>query len=175
MKKDEYLKSSYDNVQSLIQFTDQKVTAVLLVVTLTIGIFISQINVLVFSLSDVTFIGILCFIFGFVFIVINILIMYIGLIKIISPSFAKNYEVCEHSLYYFGHIACLKRNEMKNEISKVDQKRIEIEIGDQLYEVSIILNRKNKRCAILIRLLFISLLVLLIYILSMYNLTTAST
>lgn len=175
MKKEDYLKSSFDNVQSLIQFTDQKVSAVLVVVTLTIGIFISQIDSLIVSIDKISFMNIACFILGLSFTIINIILMYIGLIKIISPSFASNYEISEHSLYYFGHIANLDKNSIKNEISSLDQKRMEKEVGDQLFEVSKILNRKNKYCALLIKLLFISLLILTLFILVKNNLTTAST
>lgn len=163
MNKDDYLKASFDNIQSLIQFTDQKVAAVLVVVTITTSIFITKVNNLSLSLTNISILGIAIFITGFAFCILNTLILYIGLIKIIRPSFAKHYNGSDFSLFYFDHIAIVSKNKFIEEADLIDQSRINKELADQLFEVSKILSKKNRKCNKLINLLFLSIVILILY------------
>ena len=61
MEKEDYLLSSFNNVQSLIQFADQKVASILLVDSITIGIFVSRATDFCISLSSITGWGLISF------------------------------------------------------------------------------------------------------------------
>jgi len=164
MDKIDYIKSSFENVQNLIQFSDQKIGAVLVAVTITIGVFINQISDLTFFKTDITIANVLLFIVGLIFVVLNIVIFYIGLIKTIRPAFARHYSPNDYSLFYFDHIATCEKDEVYLRLQKIDQSMMEKEISDQLFEVSLILRRKNKNCYIAINLLFISIGTLCLFI-----------
>lgn len=161
----EHVKSSFNNVQDLIKFTDQKIAAVLVVCGIKISIFFDHIKLLNFDSSNVSLYSVLIFVLGFAFIVITILIFYLSIIKVLKPGFAKFYNSSSYSTYYFEHIALNNKKELYKNIKKSTPKIIKYELTDQLYEVSKILYRKNKNCSKIMVLLFTNIIILCIYIL----------
>ena len=164
MEKVDYLLASINNIQSLIQFADQKVSAVLVVVSITIGIFISKIDCLYFSYKDITFLSVSLFIICLSFIVINLIVLFLGLIKVIKPSFAKYYKKGDTSLFYFEHIASNNRENIFNYVNELNKNRMEKELAEQLFEISKILTCKHKRCNCIINLLFASIIILILFL-----------
>lgn len=166
MEKEEYLLSSFNNVQSLIQFADQKVASILLVDSITIGIFVSQAKEFSFSINNLSFWNIVTFISGLIFVILNILILYKGIMKVLRPAFAKHYSSNDFSLFYFGHIASHNKTEVFEESKKINDKRITKELSDQLFEISKILNRKNREINKIAVYLFFSILSFVVFLFS---------
>lgn len=156
--KIEYLRTSFDNVQSLIQFADQKIGNLLLIDTITVGIFIAYATNYEFSLKNLTVWNILLFISGLIFTVSSVILIYKSIIKVIKPRFAKNYTDGAFSLYYFGHIGTVGKDKVLSEVSTLDENRMITELTEQLYEVSKILNRKYKECGVISVLMFVSVI-----------------
>ncbi|WP_078933524.1 hypothetical protein [Treponema porcinum] len=84
--KIEYLRSSFDNVQSLIQFADQKIGNLLLIDTITVGIFITYATNYELSLKDLTVWNILLFITGLIFTVSSVILVYKSIIKVVCSA-----------------------------------------------------------------------------------------
>ena len=166
MNKNDYLLISFNNVQSLIQFADQKVASILLVDTITIGIFISQASAFRISLSSITLIGIIAFVAGFVFIFSNLIALYKGIINVLKPRFAKYYKPEEISLFYFGHIANSEKKEVQKKANNISKKEMREELSAQLYEVSKILNKKNNEVSQICICLYVSIIAFVIFLVS---------
>lgn len=164
MEKEDYLLSSFNNVQSLIQFADQKVASILLVDSITIGIFVSRATDFCISLSSITGWGLISFFSGIVFIISNLIALYKGIIKVLKPRFAKFYKPNEISLYYFEHIANSKKDEVQKKANKLSKTVMYEELSAQLYEVSKILNKKNKQVSQICICLFISIIAFLFFL-----------
>lgn len=160
----EYLLACFNNVQSLIQFADQKVASILLVDSITIGIFISKATNFIISLSSTSFCGIITFLSGIVFIASNMIALYKGIIKVLKPSFAKHYEKTEFSLFYFEHIASSEKDVILRKAESITEKGKTEEISAQIFEVSKILSRKNKQVSHICMCLFISLIAFLFFL-----------
>lgn len=160
----EHLKSSFDNVQELIKFTDQKIAAVLVVCGIKISIFFEQIKSLVFDINNLNFNSIAIFVSGIIISVITVVILYLSIINVLKPGFAKFYKNSSYSTYYFEHIALNEKEELYKKINKCTLKDFKHELTDQLFEVSKILYRKNKNCSIIMVLLFINILCLCFFI-----------
>lgn len=163
MEKEDYLLSSFNNVQSLIQFADQKVASILLVDSITIGIFISRATDFCISFSSISLWGVVSFISGIIFIVSNFIALFKGIIKVLKPRFAKYYKPTEISLFYFGHIANSKKEDVQKKAKKITKTSMNEELSAQLYEVSKILNIKNNQVSQICVCLFISIAAFLIF------------
>ena len=166
MNKNDYLLSSFNNVQSLIQFADQKVASILLVDTITIGIFISQVTDFHLSFSTINFFGVISFISGLIFIISNIIALYKGIIKVLKPRFAKYYKPEEISLFYFGHIANSEKTGVQDKANQISKKEMREELSAQLYEVSNILYKKNNEVSQICTILFISIVAFVVFLIS---------
>lgn len=166
MEKNEYLLSSFNNVQSLIQFADQKVASILLVDSITIGIFISRVNDFQFSFLQISLWGIISFLSGCIFVISNIIALYKGIIKVLKPSFAKYYNKNDMSLFYFGHIANSSKEVVLSKAKKLTDGKMLEELSAQLFEISKILNRKNKQVSQICVCLFISIIAFLTFLVS---------
>ncbi len=162
--KIEYLRSSFDNVQSLIQFADQKIGNLLLIDTITVGIFITYATNYELSLKDLTVWNILLFITGLIFTVSSVILVYKSIIKVVKPRFARNYTTGAFSLYYFGHIGTVSKEKVITEVAALDENKMITELTEQLYEVSKILNRKYKECEIISVLMFVSVICFVLFI-----------
>ena len=164
MEKEDYLLSSFNNVQSLIRFADQKVASILLVDTITIGIFVSKASELTISLSLITFWGFIAFISGVVFIISNLIALYKSILKVLKPRFAKFYKPKEISLFYFEHIANSSKVDIQNKANKISKSKMNEELSAQLYEISKILNKKNNQVSQICTCLFVSIITFLIFL-----------
>lgn len=166
MDKDEYLLSSFNNVQSLIQFADQKVASILLVDSITIGVFVSQAKEYTLSINNLSFWSIVSFLAGLIFVILNVLILYKGIMKVLRPSFAKHYNSDDFSLFYFEHIASHNKTELIDESNKINDERITKELSEQLFEISKILNKKNREVNKISLYLFISIISFVLFLIS---------
>lgn len=166
MKKNDYLLSSFNNVQSLIQFADQKVASILLVDSITIGIFVTQASEYQISFSTIKFWNIISFISGLTFIISNFIVLYKGIMTVLKPRFANHYNKNELSLFYFGHIANAEKVDVQNKANKIKNKEMREELSAQLYEVSKILNKKNIQVSKICLHLFISIIAFIIFLVS---------
>lgn len=166
MEKEDYLLSSFNNVQSLIQFADQKVASILLVDTITIGIFVSRATDFCISFSSISLWGVVSFLSGIVFILCNLIALYKGIINVLKPRFAKYYKPTEISLFYFEHIANSKKDDVQKKAKKITQTNMNDELSAQLYEVSKILLIKNNQVSQICVCLFLSIIAFLIFLIT---------
>jgi len=165
MKKIDYLVSSFHNMQELIKFSDQKVTAILVVCSLEVTVFINIAEKYQIGLSNIRFWGILLFVVGIIFICMIGLIIYLGIYKVLKPRFAKDYKKGTYSCYYFEHIALNSKEMLREQVEEITEDSQINELTDQIYEIARILHNKNKYCSVLMNLVFWSTLVFMIYLL----------
>lgn len=164
MKKVEYLISSFNNVQELIRFTDQKVAAVLVICGIQITVFFERTKGLDIAFSSIGLINVLIFLFGLSFSCLLLIILYLSIFHVLKPGFAKNYSTIDFSCYYFEHIALNDKVTFDKKIAIIDEEEQKTEIRDQIFEVSKILYKKNKNCSIIMRLLFFSIISLVAFV-----------
>ncbi|RDG30557.1 hypothetical protein DV872_16185 [Oceanispirochaeta sp. M1] len=164
MKDIDFLLNSYNNTQELIRFTDQKVGSVLILCGIEISVFITIFNSLEFSFYNLSFFSISTFLFGLIFCISIITILFLSIHKILKPRYAKHYKKNNYSLYYFEHVALNSKSKLMKRTRTLSIKKMERIITDQLYEVSGILYKKNKYCSIIMDILFINILSLVLYV-----------
>jgi hypothetical protein len=165
MRKIDYLKSSFDNIQELIRFTDQKIATVLVVCGIEITVFFDLSKNFTVSVCNNTFIQISSFIVGVIFVLLNLIIMYLCIIKVLRPRFANHYSSKDYSIMYFEHIALNTKQMLKDEVYELDKERQVNELSDQLFEISKILYDKNRNCSVIFYMVFINIISLLVYVL----------
>jgi len=165
MDRVEYLKASFLNIQELIRFTDQKVASALVVSGIEIGIFYEISKRMVISIASISVLPIISAILGAAFVVTMILILCTSIFGVLRPRTAKHYKGSEYSTFYFEHIARCDKATLKAATRDLDNETQEAELADQLYEVSKILDKKNRSCSRVLALLFASILILGAYVL----------
>ncbi len=166
MKKTEYLLENFKNIQDLIKFADQKAAAILVVCGLILTIFIETAKKLTFSNQQNDFWGVITFLTGVAVIILIVLILYHCIFLIIKPKFANNYSDEQYSTFYFEHIAKNSLELLKTETESINDERISKDITEQIHEVSKILLKKNKALASSMNLLFITVAILLVFVLA---------
>lgn len=168
MKKADYLLENLKNIQDIVKFADQKATAILIVCGLLLTIFteIAKKSEITFEYASQTFWSISMFLSGFIFIILIVIILYICVVHVLRPKFAKHYNVNDYSTFYYKHIADKELSYFKKKISSLDNEKIIDDLTCQVYEISSLLKTKNRQCAKLMYILFSSLLVLLYFTLS---------
>lgn len=165
MKKIEFALESFKNIQDLIKFTDQKANAVLVISGLILTAFLHFSNDLVFvSFNKATIVEILSFLAGMLTIVGLVIVIYISIHNILKPRLAKNYEKKDLSLFYFEHINALGKKKIHTEYKELEEHKMLTLILDQQFEVSKILNLKIKALNKAFFILFVSVIILLIFI-----------
>lgn len=164
MEKSTYLLASYKNIQELIRFTDQKIGAVLVLCGIQLTLFWSNGDSLSFLSKELNLLQILINLSGIIFILLIVAILYLSIVKILKPRFARNYKEDEYTCLYFNHIASEGKHRFDLAVQDLDEKQIREELKDQIYEISKILSLKNRYCSIVMMLLFISILILTLYI-----------
>lgn len=167
MEKLEYLKSSFVNIQELIKFTDQKIASVLVLCGIEITIFFELSKNTIIIKNNLSLQSIITFLSGIVFLTLLFIIIYLSIMRILKPRFARHYNADQYSLIYFEHIALNDKTVLFDNIEKLNKNDKIQEFADQLYEVSKILYRKNKYCSIVMQLLFYKIISLIIYAFSM--------
>ena len=172
MEKIAYLISSYNNTQNLIKFTDQKIGALLVVCGIEASIYFENSKNFVLSCSNIGVWNWLMFIVGAVFVGLTVYVLYVGLIKVIRPRFAKHYSRDAYSIFYFEHIAVNDISVLRKSIDNISESIMIEEITGQIYEVSKIINNKNRNCAAIVKVLFASILLLSAYMLILKVLST---
>lgn len=170
MEKESFLIEDFKNIQELIRFNDQKAAAILVVCGIILTVFIEVSKKLTFAsiealkISEDLAIGVTTFVFGIMFCVTIVLILYQCIFNILKPKFANHYTNGDTSILYFEHIANRTKADFKTEIENVDDDSIIENLTDQIYETSKILLSKSKACALIMNLVFANILILLFYI-----------
>ena len=164
MDKISYALESFKNIQDLIKFADQKAGSILVVMGLIFTAFVQYLGNLTFSLTNITFIGVLTFIAGIVTIICLSYVIYYSIFKILKPRLAKNYLERELSTFYFEHISKEGKN-IHTRFETISKEIMLKDILDQKIEVSNILNEKNQNLAISFVWLFFSLIASMTFIL----------
>jgi len=163
MDRIEYIKASFDNIQELIRFTDQKIGSVLVVYGIEITIFYELSKVATFSLGNVSLIAVFAMIFGALFVISMLVILYISILGILRPRSARHYNNDQYSTHYFEHIALSSKEMLTKHIGKLTDKVQIQELSEQLFEVARILHEKNSRCSRVMVLLFCNIIFLVAY------------
>lgn len=171
MKKVDLALESYKANQELIKFVDQKSGIVLVVFGFILTIYLKTVEVLSFvnpfqqnkllEILSSLFIFILSISLG----VTLLLQIYLITYKIILPRLAKHYNKSKDSLIYYDHVANLEREKYFTLFKELDDSEILSQILCQNYELSIIIFEKNQFLSITIKLLFYSILQLVILLL----------
>jgi hypothetical protein len=172
MDKATFALEDFKNIQELIRFIDQKAGAVLVIYGFLITAFIEFAKNLIFinpfSLSTskaITF-SIITFLSGAILILILIYQIYYILFKIIEPKVASNYCKGEQCLYYFEHISNMKKSKFMDDIMQLSEDEMLQELSGQVFEVSKIMSKKREDFCKVIRFLYVSIIILLVFILS---------
>lgn len=167
MEKHSFAIESFNNIQGLIKFIDQKSGAVLVVSGLILKIFLEFSTKLVFvSFSSLSFTGTITFIFGTATVGLLTYVIYLLIFKVISPRLAKNYSENEFSLFYFEHLAKMGKEQINQQFENLEKERILKYILDQTFEISRILEEKTIALNDSMRYLFFSIVSLLIFVLT---------
>jgi len=170
MNKTDYLALSLNNIQELIKFTDQKISAVLIVCGIEITIFVEISKEFSLSRLALTSLSIICLLSAILFIIVVLAILFLCIFKVLKPRFAKHYNHKSYSMFYFEHIALNSKRKFKKAAKESNENSQITELCDQLYEISKILHKKNIYCASAMNLLFCSIVIIFIYSFLVYRL-----
>lgn len=166
MKKTEFALETFKNLQDLVKFIDQKTGATLVISGLILTVYLSFSKNLVFSdFNTIKLIEVIVFLSSIITLSSIIIVIY-KTIKILKPRLAKNYENDEKSLLYFEHLSEMTREQILNNYNEIDENLILKYFVDQQYEVSLILGKKTKELKKTFDYLFVSILFLIIFIIS---------
>ncbi len=167
MKKLEFALESFKNIQELIRFIDQKSGAVLVIAGLAFSGYIEFVKGLkLVSIDKVGFLNVICFLSSLATIVCLIIVIWISIFKVLKPRLAKNYTNDEHSLFYFEHLSKLGKQGATSEFENLTKTLMLKQIIDQQFEVSQIMEKKTKYLGISFNILFASVILLMIFILT---------
>jgi hypothetical protein len=164
MEKENFALESFKNIQELIRFVDQKSGAVLLVSGLIMTAFLEFSKNLIFNFESITSTGAFTFLFGVSTVLLLIYVIYLSIFKILRPRLAKFYSDGD-SLFYFGHLAHMDRNNILENFKNLDDATILKNLSEQIFEVSRILDAKSNELHNSMNYLYLSLLSLLAFIL----------
>ncbi|MGL5714644.1 MAG: Pycsar system effector family protein [Paraclostridium sp.] len=160
-----YCLDSFENIQGLIKFADQKSSGLLVIQGFLITIFINFFSDSQFvSMQKASFKEWLTFIFGLLFCITIIAQTLIIILKIIFPRGARNYENKDKCTFYYEHISKMDKS---NFIELVKSENIDENINaiaGQVYEVSKILEKKHENIKNTVGLLILSVIFLVIYV-----------
>ena len=171
MKKTDFALESFKNIQDLIKFIDQKSSLVLVVSGLIFTGYIEFIKDLIFiSPRDSNFWSILTFLSSLSTLICLTLVLYISIFKILKPQKAKHYGVSDKSLFYYEHLASIGKEQVLAEYDSISEDKMLKEIIDQQHEVSVILNTKQNEFGKSLIFLFVSMISIIIFILSSFQL-----
>lgn len=174
MDKNDLLQFNHSNIQELIRFMDQKAGALLVIygflftATIEYAKKLSFINPLQLNNGFLTTLSIAEFVIGLLLTFLLIQQIYIVLFRIIKPRNAKNYTPEELSIVYFDHISQMNKSEYINHIEELPEDNLKIliqnELASQVHEISCIMSQKSKNFNSVLRYLFISIFLLLLFI-----------
>lgn len=171
MDKTTFALEDFKNIQDLIKFMDQKAGFVLVIYGFIVTAFIevakniTLTNPFMLKSHEMIY-TLISFITGFALVCILIYQVYFIIFNVIGPKVASNYCEGEQCLFYFEHIAKMKKPRFKTEFQKLTEDNILNEILGQVYEVSIILNKKRENFCIVTKFLYGSIIILIIFALS---------
>lgn len=170
MSRSTFALESFRNVQELIRFIDQKASAILVVYGLILTVFLEFIKRIsydkVFGLNNwgQISLSLALLIVGVTLIFLLVYQLYYIIMQILRPRLAMNYKEDDHAIFYFEHIAEMKKKDLlKKYITATEEIMVE-EIVGQLYEVSKIMKTKTYRLKRVMKFLFINILLLLLFI-----------
>jgi hypothetical protein len=170
MTRSSFALESFKNVQEIIRFIDAKAGAILVVYGIVLTVFLEFCSGLKFvNPNDIvglreSIISIVTLIIGVIIVISLVYQLYYTIIQILNPKLASNYKEDERSIFYFWHIAEMKKNELLQRYQTATEEVIIEEIVGQLFEVSRILKIKTYRLKQAMRFLFIIILFTLLFI-----------
>jgi hypothetical protein len=169
MDKNDLMLHNHTNIQELIRFIDQKAGALLVIygfiftATIEFSKDLKLINP--FALKGWDFIhSTLLFLSGIFLILLLIYQFYYILFKVIKPRSAQNYTQEEASVLYFDHISKRTKADYLIHYSGISDIDIKNEMLAQIYEISCIMSQKSERFNSILKYLFLTVLLLLIFI-----------
>lgn len=170
MDKDEIMLHNHTNIQELIRFIDQKAGALLVIygIILTATIEFAKdlkfIDPFALKKGWDTFQSILLFADGLSLLAILIYQIYFILFEVIKPRQAKNYTQDETSVLYFSHISKWSKDHFITQFDNISEVDIKKEMLKQTYEISCILSLKSENFNSILKYLFATIFLLLLFI-----------
>lgn len=167
MEKIDFALASFNNIQSLIKFIDQKTSAVLVISGLIFTGFIQFSKSYNFKINEtMPPASLIALIFAILTVITLIVIAYISVFKILKPRKATNYNSNNASVFYSEHLSKLGVDKIIVEYQDIDDETMLNNIIEQLYEISVIYEEKNSALSKVFPLLFASIVFLVIFIIS---------
>jgi hypothetical protein len=164
MDKEELMLHNHTNIQELIRFIDQKAGALLVIYGFIISATIEFAKDLQF-IDTLAFNNILLFIVGFLLLALLIYQVYFVLFEIIKPRQAKSYTTQDQaSVLYFDHISNRTKEQYVLHYENISDVEIKNEMLAQIYEISCIMSQKSKNFNSILKYLFVTILLLLLFI-----------
>lgn len=170
MDKTQFALEDLKNIQELIRFTDQKAGAVLVVYIFILTTFINMtialdfINPFTLDNPQSMIFSCLTFLTSAALVALMVFQIYYIIFKVLRPRMAQEYRKGEGCVFYFDHINNMAKNDFIRRFNDIKESKLLDEITSQVYEVAKILCEKNRKFKIVLRCLFISLIMLLSYI-----------
>ena len=170
MDKDELMLHNHNNIQELIRFIDQKAGALLVIygfiftATIEFAKDLKFINPFELKKGWDTFHSILLFTDGLFLLAILIYQIYFILFDVIKPRQAKNYTQDEASVLYFSHISKWSKDHFVNQYKNISDVDIKNEMLKQIYEISCIMSQKSENFNSILKYLFATIFLLLVFI-----------
>jgi hypothetical protein len=148
LSRSNFVLESFRNVQELIRFIDQKAGAILVA---TLDLLQKVISLFILGV-------------GALLIVLLVYQLYYVIIEILKPRKAMNYKEDESSIFYYDHIAQMKKSDLLQKYNTSTEEVMVEEIVGQLYEVSKIMRIKTFRLKRAMEYMFVNIVLLLVYI-----------
>ncbi len=170
MDKNELLFHNHTNIQELIRFIDQKAAALLVVygfiftATVEFSKDLKFVNPFTFKSGWETFQSSILLAIGLLLLILLIYQVYFVLFRIIRPRAANNYNQEEASVLYFDHISKKEKQVFVTSYVNLSEADLQKEMLEQIYEISCILSRKSEKFNWVLKFLFATIIVLLLFI-----------
>ncbi|KTS72312.1 hypothetical protein NS115_24415, partial [Paenibacillus jamilae] len=169
MSNSTFALESLRNIQELIRFIDTKASALLVVYGLILTVFMDTAKKMSFlNITKLNFynalVSVLVLIVGLTLSFLLIYQLYFIIMQVLKPRLSFNYKEEEHSIFYFEHVASMKKSDVVKGYLTANEATMVEEIVGQVYEVSKIMKIKTHRLKKAMEYLFVNLILLLVYI-----------
>lgn len=143
MSKLEFAIENFKNTQELIRFIDQKANILLAIFGVIFSVFLTQITDYKFT-DSYSFFDFLAFVLIILIMILGIIEIIMLMCKVIIPRKANNYNNTYKSLFYYGHIVEMEKEDFITKSNDLDEKDMLAILLHQVYTVSKIAERKSK-------------------------------
>jgi hypothetical protein len=170
MKKTEFLIEDYHNIREESKGLDKKTNVLLIIYVLFFLLYFSMaknfvfINININNFTVAQLKSVIAFIFEAGIIVLLLLQLYILIFQISGSAIRRGGSTSEKSIFTPEGIAEMGQEEFIRKVNEKSERSIDKELAEMVYEAGKTVRYRQKKFDLLIRLLFLSVAVFMLYL-----------